>query len=65
MHQVRGIKRSRRDSVRARELFLKLRADFERDGRFKGMTEEAILRKLRQTREEIWNEIKHASGSRR
>ena len=65
MQQVRGAKRSRRNPARARELFQRLRADFEKDGRFKGMTEEEILRKLRQTREEVWNELKHASGTRR
>ena len=65
MQQVRGVKRSRRDPARFRILLRKIQAACEKDGRFKGMTEEQILRKLRETREEVWNELKNAAGSRR
>ena len=65
MQQVRGVKKSRRDPARALALLGKIRAEFAKDGRFKGMTEEQILRKARQTREEVWNELKNAAGSRR
>lgn len=63
--QVRGIKRSARNPARARALMEQLRAAFRKDGRFKGMTTEQILRKCRQTREEVWNELKNAPCSRR
>lgn len=59
-YQVRGMKRSRRDPEKFRALIDKIRSEFEKDGRFKGMTEEQILRQLRRTREEVWNELKHA-----
>lgn len=65
MQQVRGLKRSQRDPARFRVLMREIQAACEKDGRFKGMTEEQILRKLRQTREEVWNELKHAPSPRR
>ena len=65
MQQVRGVKKSRRDPARFRALLRKIQADCEKEGRFKGMTEEQILRKLRQTREQVWNELKHAASPRR
>ena len=65
MRQVRGLERGRRDPARFRALLRKIQAECEKDGRFKGMTEEQILRKLRQTREEVWSELKHASSPRR
>ena len=65
MQQVRGVKRSRRDPARGLELLRQIREDFRKDGRFRGMTEAQILRKCRQTREEVWNELKHAPSPRR
>ena len=65
MRQVCGMKRSLRNPARALALIRKIQAACEKDGRFKGMTEEQILRKLRETREEVWNELKHAVGPRR
>ena len=65
MQQVRGKKRNERDPVRALALIRKIQAECEKDGRFKGMTEEQVLQKLRETREEVWNELKNAAGTRR
>lgn len=59
MQQVRGVKRSRRNPARALALLKKIQDACERGGRFKGMTEKEVLRKLRETREEVWNELKH------
>ena len=63
--KVRGVKRSQRDPARGLELLRQIREDFRKDGRFKGMTEAQILRKCRQTREEVWDELKHAPSPRR
>ena len=65
MKQVRGVKRSQRDPARGLALLQQLREAFRKDGRFKGMTDAQILRQARQTREEVWSELKHASGPRR
>lgn len=65
IQQIRGVKRSRRDPARFRALLRKIQAECEKEGRFKGMTEAQVLRKLRETREEVWVELKHASGTRR
>ena len=63
--RVKGVKRSRRDPARMKVLLDQLHKDFERDGRFKGMSKEDILRQMRRTREEVWAELKHAPGPRR
>ena len=65
MRRVRGMKKSLRDPVRALALLRKIQAECEKDGRFKGMSEEEVLQKLRETREEVWNELKHAASPRR
>jgi hypothetical protein len=65
MISVRGKKRSDRDPERVRVLVQKIQRACREDGRFRGMTEEEVLEKLRQTREEVWNETKHEAGTRR
>lgn len=51
--QARGMKRSRRDPAKFRAIIRRIQAECDRDGRFKGMTEEEVLRQLRRTREEV------------
>ena len=55
----------KRDPKRFRALLREIQVGCKKAGLFKGMTEEEILEKMRQTREDVFNELKHASGSRR
>ena len=65
IRKIRGVKRSRRDPARALALIRKIQIACEKAGRFRGMTEEQVLAKLRETREEVWNELKNAPCPRR
>jgi hypothetical protein len=62
---VKGKKRSERDPKRFRALLRRIQDVCSKDERFKGMTDDQILEKLRETREEVWNEITHEVGPRR
>jgi hypothetical protein len=62
---VKGMKRSERDPKQSLALLNKMREICKKDDRFKGMSNEEILEKLRETREKVWNEITDEVGTRR
>ena len=64
--QVRGKgrKKTRKDIARARTLIRQIREGCDKSDLFKGMTAEQVLERLRQTREEVWLETKHAAAAR-